>query len=397
MRRTFCLILLLTLSLNASPQTLWGTEECYPKRETRAVWVTTLGGLDWPKAKATSERGREQQKRELCQLMDELKAAGVNTLLFQVRTRGSVLYPSSLEPWDIALTGQYGQDPGYDPLAFAVKQAHLRGLELEAWVVSVPAFKVNVAQRIGSKSLYSTHRSLLVKHEGMYYLDPGEPETASYLASLCEEITRRYDVDGIHLDYIRYPDKAASFPDAASYKKYGNGSAKADWRRGNITRIVREVSLRVKALKPWVRVTCSPVGKYRDTRRASSRGWNGYDAVYQDAKLWLREGLMDELYPMMYFTGEHFYPFLFDWQEDTAGKLIATGLGIYFLSPSEGKDWQLSVITRELHTARLNGLSGQAFFRSAFLTANTKGLLDLLSYSFYAYPALHPARTWTDS
>jgi len=379
---------------NVGPM-LWNTEERYPKREARAVWLTTLSGLDWPKTKATSEAGRTKQKAELCALLDQLKACGINQIILQTRVRGSVIYPSSIEPWDVALTGQFDKSPGYDPLAFAIEETHKRGMELHAWVVTIPAFKIEQARRVGKKSLLNTHPSLLKRHNDQYYMDPGIPETADYLVSICREITSRYDIDGIHFDYIRYPENANSFTDGATYRKYGKGESKANWRRNNITNIVRRIYKEVKSLKPWVRVSSSPVGKYRDTRRYSSKGWNCYDAVYQDAQGWLREGIQDALYPMMYFTGDHFYPFAVDWKEGSYERAVVPGLGIYFLHPKE-KNWDFSVIGRELHYLRQEQLGGQAFFRCKFLTDNTKGIYDYLENTFYAHPALTPAMPWVD-
>lgn len=389
-------LFLLSFVETTTAQVLWNTEEAYPKREIRAVWVTTLSGLDWPKTKATSQTGIARQQAELCQLLDQLKAANINTILLQTRVRGSVIYPSGIEPWDNALTGQYDRNPGYDPLAFAVEECHRRGMELHTWIVTIPAFKVNVAKKMGGRGLLSTHPELLKKHNDMYYLDPGLPGTADYLSSLLREFIGKYDIDGIHFDYIRYPENANSFPDESTYRKYGKGQAKADWRRDNITAIVRRLYREVKAVKPWVKMSCSPVGKYRDTRRYSSRGWNCYDAVYQDAQGWLKEGIQDLLFPMMYFTGDHFYPFAADWKEGSHGRYVAPGLGIYFLSPNE-KDWDLSVISRELHYLRRRDLGGQAYFRSQFLTDNTKGIYNYLRQNYYACPALPPAYPWLDN
>ncbi|MBR1565363.1 MAG: family 10 glycosylhydrolase, partial [Oscillospiraceae bacterium] len=372
-------------------------EPISPKREFRAVWVTTLNGLDWPKTKATNAAARAQQQAELRQLLDQLKAVGINTVLLQTRVRGSVIYPSAIEPWDVALTGTYGQDPGYDPLAFAIAEAHRRGMELHAWVVTIPAFKQAVARQMGPRSVLKTHPELCRRHNDMYYLDPGLPGTADYLVRLCHEIVSRYDIDGLHFDYIRYPEGAASFNDAATFKKYAaKGSSKAVWRRDNITRIVRRIYEDTHALKPWVRVSSSPVGKYADVARFSSRGWNARDAVHQDAEGWLRQGIHDILFPMMYFDGNHFYPFAADWQEQCASRHVAPGLGIYFLHPQE-KDWPLGVVQRQLHYLRERGLSGQCYFRSKFLTDNVKGLYDYLRTNFYAYPALPPACPWLDS
>lgn len=367
-----------------------------PKREARAVWLTTLSGLDWPKSKASTPAGREKQQAELCALLDQLQAIHINTIFIQTRVRGSVIYPSSIEPWDVALTGQYGKDPGYDPLQFAIEECHHRGMELHAWVVTIPAYKISLAKQMGTKGVTRTHAALCKRHADMYYLDPGQPGTADYLADICKEIVSRYDVDGIHFDYIRYPENAGSFPDADTYKKHGAGKPKAQWRRDNVTRVVRKIHDEVKRLKPWVKMSCSPVGKFRDGTRYSSKGWNCYDAVYQDAQGWLREGIQDALYPMMYFQGDHFFPFAADWREQDAGRFVAPGLGIYFMSPQE-KNWPLSVITNQLAYIRDLGLGGQAYFRCKFLTDNVKGLYDYLRRDYYAFPALTPACTWTDS
>ena len=379
--------------LKTEAQELFLSAPPAPKHEVRAVWLTTLSSLDWPTAKATSEAGRRKQKEELCQLLDQLQACHINTVVLQTRIRGSVIYPSKIEPWAPCLTGQFDRDPGYDPLAFAIEETHRRGMELHAWVVTVPAFKVVNAKKMGKRSLMSTHPELLRKHGEQYYLDPGMPGSSSYLAAICREIVKGYDIDGIHFDYIRYPEQPESFPDGSTYKKYGKGQNKRDWRQDNITRMVREAYSAIKAIKPWVRLSCSPVGKYKDLSRYSAKGWSALGAVYQDAQGWLREGIMDMLMPMMYFQGDHFYPFAADWQENTYGRTVAPGLGIYFLHPDQ-KDWEWGIIQRELCYLRQIGLGGQAYFRSRFLTDDVKGIYTYLRQDYYPYPALLPPMTW---
>ena len=391
--RTCALALAAILCTTIYAQELFSPAHPAPKREVRGVWVTTLGGLDWPKTKANSANGIERQKQELRQILDQLQACKMNTVFLQTRVRGSVIYPSRIEPWDIALTGQYDKSPGYDPLAFAIEECHKRGMELHAWVVTVPCFKTTQAKRMGKKGLLHTHPSWLKRHADSYYLDPGLPGVAEYIAGICQEITENYDIDGIHFDYIRYPENAESFPDAATYRKYGKGQSKRQWRCDNITAIARLAYQRIKAVKPWVRVSCSPVGKYQDVSRYSAKGWAALTAVHQDAQGWLRQGIMDMLCPMMYFQGDHFYPFAADWQEQSYGRIIVPGLGIYFLSPKE-KDWEWGVVQRELCYIRQQQLGGQAYFRSQFLTDNTKGIYDYLHDSYYPYPALTPALTW---
>ena len=139
-------------------------------------------------------------------------------------------------------------------------------------------------------------------------------------------------------------------------------------------------------------ISCSPIGKYADLPRQWSHGWNARDIVCQDAAEWMKSGLMDALFPMMYFKGENFYPFAIDWHERSAGRIVAPGLGIYFLSPKE-KNWALTDITRELQVLRQYGM-GHTYFRSKFFTDNTKGLYDYVTEEYCPYPALIPAMSW---
>lgn len=350
-----------------------------PKYEVRAVWLTTIGGIDWPHSYAGSARSIERQKDELRDILDRLQRANINTVLLQTRIRATTIYPSAYEPWDGCLSGKPGKSPGYDALKFAIDECHRRGMELHAWIVAIPVGKWNGA---GCVRLRKRHPGLVRKIGDEGYLDPEKPQTAEYLADLCAEITGNYDIDGIHLDYIRYHE---TWPMKVSRRQ----------GRTNITNIVRAISRRVKSIKPWVKMSCSPIGKYKDLSRFSSYGWNAYERVCQDAQAWLRDGLMDELFPMMYFRGNQFYPFALDWNEHSYGRIVAPGLGIYFMSPGE-KDWPLSDITREMLTLRHYGM-GHAFFRSKFFTDNVKGIYDFTAQSFNQYPALIPPMTWQSS
>ncbi|MDY4951646.1 MAG: hypothetical protein SO098_04135, partial [Prevotella sp.] len=139
------------------------------------------------------------------------------------------------------------------------------------------------------------------------------------------------------------------------------------------------------------KMSCSPIGKFCDLTRYSSNGWNAYDKVCQDAQGWLRDGLMDELFPMMYFRNDQFFPFAIDWAEQSHGKIVAPGLGIYFLDPKEGK-WNVADVTREMEVLRQYGL-GHAFFRGRFFTDNIQGIYDFAK-RFNASLALVPPMTW---
>lgn len=335
-----------------------------PKRETRAVWLTTLANLDWPKNYARSEESIEQQKQELIDILDKYQKANINTVLLQARVRAATIYPSDIEPWDQCITGVEGRAPGYgyDPLGFAVEECHKRGMEIHAWIATIP---VGAKNSLGCRTLMKKGFRIRNFSTGSY-LDPADPGVAPYLASICGEIVRKYDVDGINLDYIRYPD---GWPRPS----YRDGDT-PDQRRSNITAIVRAIHDEVKAIKPWVKMSCSPIGKHADLSRYSSKNFNAHDRVSQEAQEWMRLGLMDQLYPMQYFRGDNYYPFVADWVENAYKREIVTGLGTYFLDPREG-NWTLGDLTRQMYVSRDLGV-GHAHFRSYFLTANKQGVYD---------------------
>lgn len=348
-----------------------------PKHEVRAMWVTTIGGLDWPHYYAQNTTASiNRQKKELSDLLDRLCDAGINTVLLQTRIRATTIYPSSYEHWDGCLSGKPGISPGYDALQYAIDECHRRGMELHAWVVTIPVGKWNSK---GCSSLRKKYPKLIRKIGDEGYMNPEDPQTGTYIAQICEEITRNYDIDGIHLDYIRYPE---------------DWKIKVSKDRGRqyITDIVRKISIKVKSLKPWVKMSCSPIGKADDLPRNWSRGWNAYSRVCQDAQGWLRDGLLDQLYPMMYFKDENFYPFAIDWKERSYGRMLVPGLGIYFLDRKQG-NWTLKDITRELEVCRQWGM-GHCYFRSKFFTDNTRGIYDFASKEFNVAPAIVPAMTW---
>ena len=375
MRYLYIIFILFHLAVASYGQSFYAVNP-NPKYEVRAVWLTTIGGIDWPHSYAQSERSAEKQKEELRAILDRLQKANINTVLLQTRIRATTIYPSQYEPWDGCLSGFPGKSPGYDALQFAIDECHKRGMEVHAWVVTIPVGKWN---SYGCRQLRKRFPRLIKRIDQDGYMDPEATQTGCYLAEMCREIVQRYDVDGIHLDYIRYPETW----------KFRIGK---DQARGNITRIVEKIHQAVKKEKPWVKMSCSPIGKFDDLSRYWSHGWNAYTKVAQDAQAWLKDGLMDELFPMMYFRGDQFFPFAIDWKEHSYGKIIAPGLGIYFLDPKEGK-WNISDITSELYHLRNIG-EGHAFFRNKFLLDNHQGVYDFVTAHFNRYPALVPPMTW---
>ncbi|MBO6060444.1 MAG: family 10 glycosylhydrolase, partial [Bacteroidaceae bacterium] len=237
MTRFYFLSIFLSCFLSLSAQS--------PKHETRAVWLTTIGGLDWPHSYASNATSVRQQQQELCRLLDLYQQAGINTVLLQTRVRATMIYPSTFETWDGCLSGVPGKSPGYDALQYAIDECHRRGMQLHAWVVTIPVGKWNAT---GCQRLRKKFPKLIKKIGDEGYMNPEDGQTGSYLADICEEIVSRYDVDGIHLDYIRYPE---------TWNQQKGKRTTADRRREYITDIVRKISQRVKSLKPWVRMSCA--------------------------------------------------------------------------------------------------------------------------------------------
>ena len=372
MKRLFSLLALVTCLLNIANSTFAQLPfaQPSPKYEFRAVWLTTIGGIDWPHSYYAS-----QQKAELSRILDQLKAAGINTVFLQTRVRATTIYPSAIEPWDGCITGKPGHAASYDPLKLAIDECHKRGMQLHAWVVTIPVGKW---QKYGCAQLRKQQPKMLIKIGEEGYMNPERPETADYLARMCREIVSNYDVDGIHLDYIRYPEtwrQRLSRPEG----------------RAHITNIVRRIYRDVKAVKPWVMLSCSPIGKHDDLLRYRSNGWNARTRVCQDAQQWLREGIMDALFPMMYFRANNFFPFAIDWAEHAYGRYVVPGLGIYFLDPSQGS-WTIDEVERQMNVVRSLGM-GHCFFRSKFLTDDVQGIYHF-TQQFNSTPALIPPMYW---
>ena len=374
-RKLYMVLLALAMAWSVQAQSLL-CNQVAPKYEVRAVWLTTIGGIDWPHSYAQSAHSAEKQKRELTDILDRLQATHINTVLIQTRVRGTMIYPSAYEPWDGCLSGFPGKSPGYDALKFAIDECHKRGMECHAWVVTIPVGKWN---GLGCKSLRNRFPGLIRKIDADGYMNPEDTRTGNYLAKICGEITRNYDIDGIHLDYIRYPEN-------------WNIKVSRDKGRQYITSIVQKIHDAVKQAKPWVKMSCSPIGKYDDLTRYWSHGWNANTKVCQDAQGWLKSGLMDELFPMMYFRNEQFFPFANDWAEQSDGKIVVPGLAIYFLDPKEGK-WKIGDVTSEMCHLRNLGL-GYAFFRNKFFLDNKQGIYDFTAKEFNHYLSLVPPMTW---
>lgn len=373
-------LLLLTVVLFPSLLPAQSSFFLSPKREVRGVWLATAAGLDWPKSLDTRE-----QQTSLRKIVQDLHAANFNTIFFQARARGDAYYKSRYEPWAENLTGTMGQDPGWDPLAFVISEAHKYGMEVHAWV---NVYKIRSGNGWPSSSLHPIRANpdWTIPYAGEYWLDPGIPGVRTYLANVVMDIVRNYDLDGINFDYMRYPGH--DFPDDDSYRRYGGSMDRDAWRLQNITRFVTEAYEKATAVKPMLKVGSSPVGVAategeRDTRIQ-------LQTYYQDAPLWLRLRKQDYISPQIYWDiGESrsdpdFAQLVRRWRKFSAGRHVYPGIAAY--KPEVARE-----ITQEIDTSRASGTEGQCYFRYENIQA--AGLFG----TRYSTPANVPPMPWKDA
>lgn len=362
-----------------------------PESEIRAAWLTTNWNLDWPSPSLSPE----DQQKQLGKILDQLQEANFNTILFQVRIRGDVFFQSKIEPWSpyISKNKTIGAITPYDPLAYAIQECHKRGLECHAWIVTFPLGSKKQVKEQGTSSVVSRYPQLCKFYRGEWYLDPGNPQARKHILNVVDEIVENYDIDGIHFDYIRYPEAAAKFPDKDTFSKYGGGKSLEEWRRDNINNLVANLYDQTKERKPWVQVSCSPIGRYKDLD--PMRGtWTAYSSVYQDAGKWMKDGKMDAVYPMMYYNEDKFGNYVDEWVKTSNGRWVVPGLGVYRLMSTEG-NWELNDITKQIDFVRTSSAAGVAYYRVGNVLSNTKGLKDALVH-YYNYPAKLPPMKWLD-
>ena len=338
--------------------------------EVRAVWMSRY---DYAERKSPDE-ARDYISTEL----DRCRRAGINTVIFQVRGQGDALYRSTIEPWSDLLSGTLGKDPGWDPLAFAIAAAHLRGMELHAWINVYPAWKAGAPPPPATSPPHpllahpewvvrDVHGDPMSPKEGYISFNPANAGVREHVLAVVAEIVGSYDIDGIHLDYVRYPDGAARFgysSDSESLRQFSSGEGNPlklnwdSWQREQVNLLVAEVYNRVNGIKPWVKVSAAVIG------HVSGAPWNGFHAVYQDAQRWLSLGKVDMLFPMTYTsTGTAAAPYgtaISQWRAMLHyGRPIVPAVPVYKLGQ---KSYDMSEFDRQIRIIRENSFPGLVFF-----------------------------------
>ena len=373
-----------------------------PKFEFRGAWVASVSNLDWPTSPNLST---DQKKAKLIQLFDDLKAAGVNAIIFQVRTECDALYNSKYDPWSYWLTGRQGQAPSpyFDPLKFAVEEAHKRGMELHAWINPYRAIKSVGEYSIASNHVTKLHPDWILTFDNgkLKILNPGLQEVRDYVTNVIMDIVKNYDVDGVHFDDYFYPYSGITNEDANTFKDYPRGFSNiGDWRRDNINIFVKEVYDSIQVAKPYVKFGISPFGIWKNGVPSGIVGLDAYNVLYADAVAWLQNKIVDYITPQLYwpFGGGQDYGKLMPWwasQAGTNGRHFYPGEAGYRIV-----NWSSSSeMPRHIRLGRSNQYcQGNVYFRALVgILDNEKGFLDTLKNDLYRYPALTPRMDWKDT
>ncbi len=379
------------------------SSDLQPRREFRGAWMHVIFQPQY------KDKNPAQLQAYLRGQLDSLQATGINAILFQVRPSADALYPSRLEPWSRFLTSG-GKDPGWDPLQFMIDETHKRGMELHAWL---NPYRVTTSkdEKLAPGHIYHKEPGRFVTYaDNKIYFDPGLPENRRFIEDVVMDIVSRYDVDGIHFDdyFYPYPVKGAEFPDDASYKKYGKGMKRDDWRRHNVDLLIEEIHSQIASVKPWVRFGVSPFGIWRnkksDPRGSDTNGLQNYDALYADVLLWSQNGWVDYVIPQLYWVLDHklaSYIKLNQWWNDNAnsrhmyiGQEIQKTMTTPDLPPSTEK----SQLRHKIRLTReAPDIQGTCWFPAYSITKNVGGIADSLATSLQSEKALVPTYPWISS
>ncbi len=308
-------------------------------QEFRAAWIASVANINWPSKPGLSTA---DQQKEAIVLLDLLKSLNFNAAILQIRPQADALYKSEIEPWSYFLTGAQGKapDPYYDPLEFWVEAAHDRGIELHVWLNPYRAHHLSGGEE-SEKSVVKAHPELVVKlKDGQYWMDPSLKGVQDLSSAVVKDIVKRYDIDGVHFDDYFYPydsyNGGADFPDDVSWTAYQQGGGKlsrGDWRRESVNKFIERVYKEIKSEKKYVKFGLSPFGIWRPGYPESIEGYDQYDKLYADAKLWLNKGWIDYFTPQLYWKVNQYpqsFPVLLGWwqSENTKNRHLWPGMNV---------------------------------------------------------------------
>jgi uncharacterized lipoprotein YddW (UPF0748 family) len=387
-------VLLFISLLQPPPEISPVSKPFFPSREFRGIWMSRF---DYTQNLNSTDK--EVIQNYIKKTFQWFKEANLNTVFFQVRGNADAFYRSNYEPWSQLLTGVLGQDPGWDPLQFAIHTAHELGLELHAWINVFPAWRGKI-EPTPSTPIHPVlaHPEWIVcdsigkpmsKSESYTFFSPGNPEVHRHIINVLMEITSKYEIDGIHFDYIRYPEGSAKKGyshdkvSATRFLSYKTNPLRLDWenwQREQLTSFVAKAYNAITSIKPWIKVSAAVIGNYNQS------SWSGYNAVYQDAARWATIGKIDIIVPLNYRSRENdsFRKIIESWKNiPNIQKPIVTGIGAYILSFED--------LLKEVDDVRSAGLNGMAFFAASSFDSTQ---LNRLKSEKFKLAAIPPAMPW---
>ncbi|WP_025002204.1 glycoside hydrolase family 10 protein [Prevotella dentasini] len=374
------------------------------KREFRGAWIQCVNGQ-------FQNIGTARMQQMLTQQLDALQKDGVNAIIFQVRAECDALYPSSYEPWSKFLTGQQGTPPSpyWDPLQWMVEQCHKRGMELHAWINPYRA-KTKTTTRLAQNHIAVTHPERVFSYDGLYVLNPGIAENRDYIYKIAEDIVRRYDIDGFHIDdyFYPYPVAGQTIPDQKEFQEHGHLFKNiGDWRRDNVSVFIKQLGDAIHGVKPWVKFGVSPFGIYRNAKSAPgvgsrTNGLQNYDDLYADVIQWVNNGWVDYCVPQIYWeigNKAADYKELIGWWNNHAGnRPLYIGEDVLRtvknVDPQNPRSHQLPA-KRRLH-GQAENVSGTVLWYSSSVVQNPGNYETLLRTNYWRYPALQPSMPFID-
>jgi uncharacterized lipoprotein YddW (UPF0748 family) len=364
--------------------------------------VATIDNIDWP---SQGNFNTDSQKVEFIKLLDMHQRNGMNAMIVQIRPSTDAFYPSQYEPWSEWLTGVQGKPPApyYDPLEFMIAETHKRNMVFHAWMNPYRAVFNVLTSTIAPTHITKLHPEWFITYGDRMYFDPGNKQAQQYVTAVVKDVVSRYDVDAIHFDdyFYPYPIDGKAFPDDVTYKQYGNGLSKDEWRRSNTDSIISVLSATIKKENKKCQFGISPFGVWRNEDRdpvegSKTRGaLTNYDDLYADILLWLKNGWIDYVAPQLYWEFGHkrapFEVLLNWWSTHTYGKHCYIGLGIYRAN-TNGAWRDNTQLTRQIDALRNTpNIKGMIFFSSKSFETNPNGWSDSLRLNYFKEPAAIPA------
>lgn len=379
----------------------------HPKREFRGVWIHVIGQGQY------RDMSPDEMKDYFVDMLDNLAANHINTVVFQVRPCADAFYNSKIEPWSRYLTGVQGQAPegNFDPMAFLIKETHKRNMEFHAWL---NPYRVTSSENdvLCSSHIYYQYPERFIKYGKQIFFDPGLLENRQHICKVVKDIVSRYDVDAIHMDdyFYPYPIAGERFNDEQSFNQYAasqgfKSDQLNDWRRNNVNLLIQQIKNTILVTKPWVRFGISPFGIYRNKKNtpdgsgSNTNGLQNYDDLYADVLLWAKKGWIDYNAPQIYWEIGHrtadYETLIRWWNNQKTGCQLYIGQDIARTVKAEDlQDPEKNQLTRKMHWERiLPNIDGNCWWPAYELVKNTGGIADSLQNNYQVYPALIPAFT----